>query len=194
MASKSPLKAKPLRNPGDSVDEEIDRQINDRFLDVFLFATGFCLLAIFEWAGYLAHIPRQPIPISCAAAVAVAAAAWRFVVIRKRVKQLKLGRDGERCVGQYLERLRASNSQVFHDIPARGFNLDHVVISPHGIYAIETKTFSKPSPQARITVEGTTIRVNGWTPDRNPMDQVAAAARWLENLLHESTGKHFRLC
>jgi hypothetical protein len=30
MAGKSPLKAKPLRNPGDSVDEEIDRHINDR--------------------------------------------------------------------------------------------------------------------------------------------------------------------
>jgi hypothetical protein len=30
MAGKSPLKAKPLRNPGDSVDEEIDRHINGR--------------------------------------------------------------------------------------------------------------------------------------------------------------------
>jgi len=191
MAGNSPLKAKPLRNPGDSIDEEIDRQINDRFLDVLLFATTFCLIAVFEWVGYLAHIPRQPIPMSCAAAVAVAAAAWRFVVIRKRVKQLKLGRDGERCVGQYLERLRASNSQVFHDIPAQGFNLDHVVISPHGIFAVETKTFSKPSPQARITVKGTTLRVDGRAPDRDPMDQAAAAARWLENLLLESTGKHF---
>src|ERR1700730_8623336 len=105
MADKSPLKAKPLRNPGDSVNEEIDRQINDRFLDVLLFAVGFCLLAIYEWFGSLARIPRQPVALTCAAIVAVAVAGWRFVETRKQVKQLKMGRDGERCVGQFLERL-----------------------------------------------------------------------------------------
>ncbi len=46
MAGNSPLKARPLRNPGDSVDEEIDRQIEDRVLDVLFFATGFCLLGV----------------------------------------------------------------------------------------------------------------------------------------------------
>jgi hypothetical protein len=131
--------------------------------------------------------------MSWAAAVAVAFTAWRFVVTRKQVRQLRLGRDGERCVGQYLERLRASNSQVFHDIPANDFNLDHVIISPHGIYAVETKTFSKPSPDAKVTVDGSTLRVAGRVPERNPIDQVAAAARWLENLLRESTGKQFQV-
>ena len=191
MADKSPLKAKPLRNPGDSVNEEIDRQINDRFLDVLLFAVGFCLLAIYEWVGSLARIPRQPVALTCAAIVAVAIAGWRFVETRKQVKQLKMGRDGERCVGQFLERLRASGGQVIHDIPADGFNLDHVVISPHGIYAVETKTFSKPWPKAKVTVEGSTLLVAGRVPDRNPMEQAAAAARWLENRLEESTGKRF---
>jgi nuclease-like protein len=191
MAGKSPLKAKPLHNPGDSADEEIDRHINDRFLDVLLFATGFCLLALFEWVGYLAHIPRQPVALSCAALVAVVLAAWRFADTRKQIKQLKLGRDGERCVGQFLERLRASGAQVFHDIPGDGFNLDHVVISPQGIYAVETKTFSKPWPKAKVTVEGTTLLVAGRVPDRNPMEQAATAARWLEDRLEESTGKRF---
>lgn len=193
MASQSPLKAKPLRNPGDSVDQEIDRHIENRFTDILFAAACFCLLALYEWIGYLAHIPRQPIIMSCMAVAAVVVAAWRFAVIRTEVRQLKLGRDGERCVGQYLERLRASNSQVFHDIPAHDFNLDHVVISIHGIYAVETKTFSKPSPNARVTVDGNTIRVGGSVPDRNPIDQVTAAARWLENLLRESTGKQFKV-
>jgi Nuclease-related domain len=191
MTGKSPLKAKPLRNPGDSVDEEIDRQFNGRFLDVLLFASGFCLLALFEWVGYLAHIPRQPVALSGAALVAVAIAAWRFAHTRKQIRQLKLGRDGERCVGQFLERLRASGAQVFHDIPGDGFNLDHVVISPHGIYAVETKTFSKPWPKAKVTVEGSTLLVAGLVPDQNPLEQAAAAARWLEDRLEESTGKRF---
>jgi hypothetical protein len=63
-----------------------------------------------------------------------------FGSLRKRIKELRLGRDGEKIVAEQLECLRESGAQVFHDVPGDGFNLDHVVISNHGIYAIETKT------------------------------------------------------
>jgi hypothetical protein len=125
------------------------------------------------------------------AAVAVPIAVWRIWRIRRRVGQLRLGRDGERVVGQFLERLRDGGGRVFHDIPGQGFNLDHVVISPHGVYAIETKTLSKPWPKAAITVEGDSLRVAGHLPDRDPIQQVTCAARWLECLLEQSTGKRF---
>jgi hypothetical protein len=105
--------------------------------------------------------------------------------IRRKLQQLRLGRDGERAVGQYLERLREGGGQVFHDIPADRFNLDHVVISTHGIYAIETKTWTKPWPKATITVDGDKLLVAGRVPDRNPIEQASAAARWLEQLLAE---------
>jgi hypothetical protein len=71
------------------------------------------------------------------------------------------------------------------------FNLDHVVISAHGIYVVETKTMSKPWPTAKIIVEGDALAVAGQVPDSNPIVQVTAAANWLERLLLESTGKRF---
>jgi Nuclease-related domain len=191
MRSQSPLKAKPLRNPGDSVDEEIRCWIDDRAMESLWFAGGFFLIAGMEWFGYLTHSPRRPLLFTVVSLIAIAFAAWRIWVIRGKVKQLKLGRDGERCVGQFLERLRDGGGQVFHDIPGRGFNLDHVVISPHGLYVIETKTVSKPSPKATITVEGDSLRVAGRLPDRNPIEQVRAGAGWLERLLENSTGKRF---
>jgi len=76
-------------------------------------------------------------------------------------------------------------------VPGEGFNLDHVVISTHGIYAIETKTQTKPSPKARVIVNGDSLTVAAYAPDRNPIEQVTAAARWLERRLHQSTGKRF---
>lgn len=191
MPSQSPLKAKPLRNPGDSVDEEIRRWTDDRAMEPLWFAGGFFLIAGMEWFGYLTHSPRRPLLFTVVALIAIAFAAWRVVVIRDKVRQLKLGRDGERCVGQFLERLREGGGQVFHDIPSEGFNLDHVVISPQGLYVVETKTVSKPSPKATITVEGDLLRVAGRIPDRNPIEQVTAGARWLERLLENSTGKRF---
>jgi hypothetical protein len=191
MSSQSPLKAKPLRLPGESIDKEIDRWINDKALGVLFAAGCFCFVAYFEWYGYLTHSPRRPILFTFVAVLAVLFAGWRISRIRRRVKSLKQGRDGERVVGQFLERFREDGGQVFHDIPGEGFNLDHVVISTHGIYAIETKTLTKPWPQAKVVAEGDSLRVAGEEPDRNPIVQVTAAARWLESKLQESTGKRF---
>lgn len=188
----SPLKSKPLRLPGQSLDEQIDYVINDRAAE-YLFGAGcLCLLAATEWFGYLMHRPRMPLLFTGMALVGIGIAAWRLSAIKTQLRQLCLGRDGERCVGQFLERLREDGSQVFHDVPAEGFNLDHVVISRHGIFAIETKTWTKPWPKATILVDGTELLVAGRKPDRNPMQQAAGAARWLESLLAESTGKQFQ--
>jgi Nuclease-related domain len=191
MPSRSPLKAKPLRVPGQSVDEEIDRWINDTAASYFIAAAVLCALSGIEWLGYLTHSPRHPMVFSVMALVGVAVAAWRILDVRRRVRRLRLGRDGERVVGQFLERLRDSGAQVFHDVPGEGFNLDHVVISPHGLYAIETKTYSKPWPEAKIIVDGDSLIIAGHTPDRDPMVQVSLAARWLEDKLQESAGKRF---
>lgn len=191
ISMKSPLKGKPLRVPGESLDEEIDRWTNERAFEYLIGAAAFFVIAWMEWFGYLTHSPRRPVLFSVLAVVAVAVAAWRLWIIRGRVLQLKLGRDGERVVGQFLERLRDGGGQVFHDVPGEGFNLDHVVISPHGLYAVETKTLSKPWPKAVITVDGDSLRIAGRIPDRNPIEQVTGAARWLECLLEQSTGKRF---
>jgi hypothetical protein len=191
MSSQSPLKAKPLRLPGESVDKEIDKWVTDKALGAFFVAASLCAIAYLEWYGFLTHSPRRPILFTVLAAVAVIFAAWRFWSVRGRIRQLKLGRDGERVVGQFLERLREGGGQVFHDIPGEGFNLDHVVISTHGIYAVETKTLSKPWPNAKVVVEGDSLRVAGEEPDRNPIVQVTAAAKWLEKQLQASTGKRF---
>jgi hypothetical protein len=191
MSSQSPLKDKPLRLPGESLDREIDKWVNDKALGVLFVAACFCFVAYFEWYGYLTHAPRRPVLFTVVAAAAVIFAGWRIWGIRWKVKRLRQGRDGERAVGQFLERLREGGSQVFHDVRGEGFNIDHVVISPHGIYAIETKTLSKPWPNAKIVVEGDALSVAGQVPDRNPIKQVTAGSRWLEDELKKSTGKRF---
>ena len=145
-----------------------------------------------EWLSVLRHLPRQPWFYSGLALCACLFAAWKLSRVHARVQQLKLGRDGERAVGQYLERLRAEGADVFHDVPGEGFNIDHVVLSEHGFYAVETKTWSKPTRgDARITLAEEGLVVNGFRPDRDPLVQAQAGARWLSQLLEETTGKQF---
>jgi hypothetical protein len=109
------------------------------------------------------------------------------------MEHLLLALTGERAVGQFLEeKLRPLGYHILNDLPGDGFNLDHVIIGPTGIYCVETKTRSKPAKgTASIKYDGENITVDGFPPDRNPVVQVKAGARWLYELLESSTGKKF---
>jgi hypothetical protein len=189
MSSRSPLKSKPLRNPGQSLDEEINRVLDDQALPYFLFPAVFLALATIEWLAYLRDLPRQPVLYTAAAVLITVIGGFRLFQIRKKVQQLKLGRDGERAVGQFLERLRVAGARIFHDVPGEGFNLDHVVISAHGLFVVETKTWSRRSPNDRVDFDGESLLVGGRVPDRDPIVQARAASDWLRRTLEESTGK-----
>ena len=58
-----------------------------------------------------------------------------------------LGYLGERAVAEELTPLGREGYRIYHDVPAgsgnRKFNLDHVVVGPTGVSAIETKTRRK---------------------------------------------------
>jgi Nuclease-related domain len=139
--------------------------------------------------GLYNHKP-SPIIYSVCAAVLVFYAVYRFWRIKRRVAQIKLGRDGERVVAQYLEWFRSSNYFVFHDIPSGDANVDHVLIGPKGVFTIETKSHSKPlRGECRVTVKDGAVRANGMLLERNPIIQAKAQATWLRNFLAESQFK-----
>ena len=96
---------------------------------------------------------------------------------------------GERCVGQTLERLRSKGYQVFHDIPCGGFNIDHVLISPRGVFVIDTKTYTRPAHgRAEVIVSDSGLMVG--TDDRSAMlSRVKGQARWLHNFIHQETAQ-----
>jgi hypothetical protein len=193
MASQSPLTDAPLRLPGQSLDEEIDKWQNERLINYFITAGAFFVLAFEEWWGYLAHAPRQPIPFSVCAVLAIGALAWRVIYVRAQLRPLKLGRNGKRVVGQYLEGFRAYGGRVFHDVLGDDFNVDHVLICPQGIYAIETKTWRKPWSTAKIVNQDGKLLKAGFASDRDAIVQATAAARWLQNILESKTSKRYEV-
>src|SRR5690348_2214391 len=114
----SPLKRRPLRNPGQSLDERIQEVLDGRVSSYLWFTGAFAIVAIMEWVGYLTHSPRRPWLFTCAALICLAWTAWRIAPIRRELAFLKQGRDGEKAVGQLLEQLRSTGGHVIHDIPA----------------------------------------------------------------------------
>ncbi|MDD5057847.1 MAG: nuclease-related domain-containing protein [Sideroxydans sp.] len=188
--SRSPLKAAPLRYAGQSLDEEIQRVLEDDVLVYLIMAAFAIAIVIHEWWRWFIKSPPQPIAFTVFAAIVVGYTVRKVVLARRKLKRLRLARDGERAVGQFLEELREKGYRVLHDIVGDDFNIDHLLIGPKGVFTIETKTMSKPARgKPEIEYDGTQILVNGFKPDRDPVVQAKAQAYWIKELLVNLTGK-----
>lgn len=189
---RSPLKGKPLRLPGQSVEEHRRKLLEDRIETPMLLAAMLVTFAGIEWWRSLSELRYLPKHFTVAALLALSFAAWRFLRLRPQLRALRQAAEGEKAVGQFLEGLRAQGYKVFHDVVSDGFNLDHVVIGRAGVFAIETKTWSKPRRgEARIAFDGERLKVGDAKPDDRVVIQARAQAAWLRELLHASTGRTF---
>lgn len=192
--TRSPIKDKPLRLPGQSLEEELDKLFEDKIEMPALFAAMLLVLTLMEWWRYYTEAKPNPILFSVICAAFLSFVAWRIWRVRPKLRALRQGADGEKAVGQYLERLREKGYSVFHDVVGQGFNVDHVLVGPAGVFSIETKTWSKPKRgDARVVVDGDHLLINGKEPDRDPVAQAQAQSRWLRGLLTDSTGKTFEV-
>ncbi len=186
----SPIKEKPLRLPGQSIDSEIEVLLNDKLIFPIMYSAFLILLTIYEWTFWITKIPIQPQLTTVFTIIVIICCVVRVIRIRRKADLLIMGRDGERLVAEILDDLRKDGAAIFHDILGKDFNLDHVIISTHGIYVIETKTRSKHS-DSKVFYDGKVLLVDGMRPDRDPLVQVTAEARWLHEKLQASTGKNF---
>lgn len=179
----------PLRNPGQSLGERLTDLIYGGLVMWWIVGLVGVFFAASEWVRWWLNSPPQPLVANAMAAVLVGIAVWRIARIWPEARCVALGHRGEKVVGQCLEQLRAEGYQVFHDILGDGFNVDHVLVGSGGVFAIETKTRMKPrGRESKVRFDGETVTVDGFTPDRDPIVQVRAAARQVKEVIRRSTG------
>ena len=141
------------------------------------------IMAILEWVRWWGAIPPRPVLISFMAAIACCLAVWKIWKAVPYGRNLYLGQQGEIIVGRCLEKLMANGYRVFHDVRGDGFNVDHVLVGPGGVFAIETKTNSKPEGDVHVVYDGKKLTVDGHTPDRDPIQQVINESRHIRDIL-----------
>ena len=181
---KSPIKDKPLRNPGQSLDQYLLDVVFDQGIIYILTGTFVCFYAFNNWIYYLIEKVHNPWAMTLIAVAVVAYCLYKIKKALKKITKLKQGRDGERAVGQYLESLREQGVKVFHDLPGNNFNLNHVLVALSGVYVIETKTYSKPDKgETKIIYTGETLIHHNGIKDDKPLVHVNAGANWLKQHL-----------
>lgn len=189
MNSRSPIRTTPLRRAGQWLDDEIIR-VSDEISENFVMIFVFLVVGVLEWVHWQFHFVINPLLWAVFIVPVVIWNVWRIMALRRQLRQLRLGCDGEKVMGQHLESLGVKGFMVLHDLQGQGFNVDHLLIGTKGIFTIETKTVSKPvGRNAKITIEGEILRIGSYLPDRDPLIQAKAGSRWVHRLIREQIGR-----
>jgi hypothetical protein len=151
-------------------------------------------VAMEQWIAWIRSAPTPPHSLT---ALAVVLGIIGFFRVRLRIRQARnyrQGMRGERAVGQLLEQTRSAGYRVYHDIEADGFNIDHVLIGPGGVFVVETKAISKPAAgKSEITYDGEHVLIDGRLPDRDPVQQARACRDHIGGLLTRITKRRPKL-
>lgn len=181
-----------LRPPGESLRlriESLDEHITERLL---------CLIISGILAALLIKSLWNHAAIVVGIALAFLAGSGFFALCLRRSIHLRrncyLGFLGERAVGEELSQLPNEGWRVFHDVEftarpgAKPFNVDHVVVGPGGVFAIETKTRRKQlggKPNV-VVFDGHILHFPWGSEDfglRNAVDRATHLAQWLSDAL-----------
>lgn len=194
-----PEKFKLLRGPGETQRRRVQNADENLFFYMvggafaplvaaclLLMLTGYLPKAFILWGAGLALV------VLVAGTIATIAFVVRFM---QRRRNDLLGYLGERAVAEQLDTLRKEGFHIFHDVPAEGrkkkFNIDHVVVGPTGVAAIEVKTRRKKKglegrEEHIVTFDGQRL-IWPWGEDTCGIDQVQWQADWLREFVEKRT-------
>ena len=94
---------------------------------------------------------------------------WRRGLLR--VESFFKGARGEEAMAGLLARL-PDDWHVFHDFEAGVHHVDHVLVGPAGVFAVETKNWRDP-----VRLESGELLVGGHVPNHPPIAQATAEAK-----------------
>jgi len=186
---RSPLKQESLRYAGQSLDARMYNIVYDKILAPAIAILFLCFLAIFEWIRVFFNTPNLQWFYTVVAIIFAAYYGIKIIKSIKEIKNIKLGRDGERMVGEALDELKAIGYKVYHDIVGDSFNIDHVIVGPAGVFTIETKTYRKQiGTNPQIYYDGYKIQIDGIPVNnliKDPIKQAKDQMYWLEGFIKD---------
>ncbi|HVW21547.1 MAG TPA: nuclease-related domain-containing protein [Opitutaceae bacterium] len=189
--ARQPFTGLPLRLPGQWCREKAERLTErafGRYMVIVLVGSGLATGCLFAPSGHRLSL------LGGMLLAAMALAAWMGWSAEKEIREAsgyRLGAAGEQVIARELDRLMATGHRVLHDVPFGSWNIDHVVVGPTGIFAVETKTWRKANRRGRpeIAFDGESLRRGGGPPDRRPVEQARRNAASLGKWIAEATAE-----
>ena len=189
-----PVAEKLLRAPGESLRRKLDALDDDISSEV---AVGFILPTLYVGSILLQarKLPLGPWSVglyTTAGLVGLGVICWRINKLATKRQAYRLGLSGERAVGEELNQLMLAGCRVYHDVPNNPYgNIDHVLVTPSGVYAVETKTRRKKEGKDmhKAVFDGHSLRFVDGPPEHACLDQAKQQAGRLGDWLSKAIGE-----
>ena len=129
-------------------------------------------------------------------------AIWALIKLMKvfpSYSKHTLGLLGEQAVGAVLNSISNDRIRVFHDFPVKEqgkkpWNIDHVVVSPDGVFVIETKARRKSLKRGEDGQKGHVVKYDGkklklpHSIEEQNLKQACRNAEWMSKHLSSAVG------
>jgi hypothetical protein len=198
---RSPFTDKFLRSPGESLNRKI-MEINDEIITYLVWVLTVPLVLYSTYISMLHFSSLQPslstIALICILGIGfIIYCFWKLIEFLNTRRRYRLGYEGEIAVGQELNQLMRDGFYVYHDFFVDKFNIDHIVVGPSGVFAIETKARSKPTSKdrkadAKVKYDGKCLQFSNAT-DVESIEQAKRQGEWLSKWLRSAVGEPVRV-
>jgi len=183
----SPFTEKFLRNPGYTLQKDLDKE-GEPIVFYLMLAVVVPMVYIIKW--------NQLTQISHIAYIITISLVMIYVVFRlrktfKNCWAIRLGLEGEIYTGQELNFLMRLGAWVYHDVPYKYGNIDHIVVSTGGVFVVETKAIRKPSgknsrAEYKVTYKDGVLKFPHAVTSK-PINQAICHAKYLSNFIKKDT-------
>ena len=199
----SPVADKILRPAGYSlslkIEEMTDGLIHRIALPLALFVLSLSPIMIFSDTIVRLNLPGLVGVLGGCFVALIASVVISAITFRSYFNSLSnhsLGLRGEWLVAEKLSFLLKDGFRVYHDFPlkdlAKEANIDHIVVGPTGVFAIETKMRRKHRKvqgnreSHQVEYDGNTLQYPSFE-DRHGINQALANAKYLERFIRKET-------
>ncbi|MCG9722951.1 nuclease-related domain-containing protein [Shewanella sp. Isolate7] len=162
----------------------LQQQIQDLQMDVIGALVIAVMVVAFPFAtdSLRAHIIQEDVPWLFIFTIVIGliysgCKTWKAFT---QLTKLRLGHTAEIATANELIGLQALGYQVFHDVQAESFYIDHLAIGKNGVFAIETKGRHKRTKDNRLCFPS-------WQ-ETKPIEQASRQAKWVGNWLTKASG------
>lgn len=187
-SKRSPLHNRPLNRAGQSLQIRLLETVIDKKVFPILVITLMVILTFLEWLRVYINIPNLHWFYTVITVIFIIYTFYYWRKNDQEIENIKLGLEGELIVAEKLNDLRQLGYKVYNDIVAEGFNIDHVLIGPAGIFTVETKTYRKDnSKDCQIYYNGQIIKIDNFdiSKMKDPIKQAKGEKYWLERRLNK---------
>lgn len=189
LQTQSTTRGKPLARDDESVRRARFDIVFGSLVPACCLLLVLWVIAFVEWQWLSGGMRPNPIYSTGLAGLITVYVVLRVLPDIRRLQHPTLDDDVIRATRDYLDRLRGLGFRVFHDVPGDSENIDHVIISTHGVYTVETKMRGRHSRgQGRVSYDGRALSVDGGPADETPIMQATARAAQFRRILKEQTG------